>query len=156
MKTSNALIVLVSAVLGCSDAAGPLDPSSFTGRYMLRAVNDSSLPRTVAALPDSCTWEFRLGSLVVGDGAFSAYLYGATACPGGTYDLGVPGTVGGGVAVQGNELVLTAIDPTSASGAVMTLRAQLTGADLAVTFPAGAMSLMESTVLTLGPRQGLP
>jgi hypothetical protein len=149
-------LLLAIAVLACRDATSPLRPTDFVGTYALRTVNGRGVPQTVPALPDSCAWSFQYGSLVLADGAFSLYLYGAQGCPGEAAMAGVPGTIGGALSVRGTALLLRAVDPTSPSSVVMELEAVISGSNATLTFPAGAMGLASVTSLGFGPRQTAP
>jgi hypothetical protein len=153
VKHLSPTLLLAIALLSCREATAPLTTADFAGSYALRTVNGGNVPQTVASLPGGCSTGFEYGSLVLGDGAFSLYIYGSTGCPGVNGVAGVPGLFGGALAVRGRALLLRAIDRTSPSGAVMELQVTLSGLDALVTFPPGAMQLAGTTVLAFGPRQ---
>jgi len=143
-----ALIAVTSLLTGCSDT---LSPSRFVGTYQLSAVNGAGLPVTVAALPSTCTTRFSFGRLTLADGAFTfAYSY-ANACPGSQFGTSGLNSVGGGLTVQGQTVVLRAIDPTSPTQSVIEARFIISGSEGALVVPAGALQLASATTFNFGP-----
>lgn len=148
MKTNVLILIIAVAAAGCTE---PLSPSRFVGTYQLSAVNGTALPVTVAALPGTCTTQFSFGRLTLADGAFTfAYFY-ADACPGGQFGTSGMTSFGGGLTVEGQTVVLRAIDPTSPTQSVIEAHFTISGSEGALVVPAGALQLASSTTFNFGP-----
>jgi len=151
MNRRRAFVLSVALwLVACGDTLAPTD---VVGSYTLQDVNGASLPATLRALPTGCTFNLKYASLVVANGAFSLSMSSSTGCGDGLVSTQVTESLDGAATIDGDRVIFRALDPRSASGAMVEAHGTVVASKLLVTFPAGGLSLADSSVLNFGSRQ---
>jgi len=147
VATRNLILLLAILTVACRES---LSPAQYVGRYPLRTVNAAPIPGSAPGTPTGCTVGFQSGSLALAEGVFSLDAAPVYCCQGVCVINGWS-SMGGAVTGSGDYLSLRAIDPTN--GATIEAGLSVSGSDVVLSFPAGALGFGARTTLVFGPKQ---